>query len=174
MFNLFSSRKSTGHLPHGALANGQKRSTTDLGKMVDIRSLTDEIAVAPQIVPDDVAEIARQGYRVIINNRPDGEEAGQPDETEIRAAAHAAGLVYYHQPVISGALTAADVAAFADVMHKGAGPVLAFCRSGTRCTTLWALASARLLDADDIIQAAQNAGYDLSGLRPILKQAAAS
>ncbi|MBP8926656.1 MAG: TIGR01244 family phosphatase, partial [Pseudomonadales bacterium] len=72
---------------------------------------------------------------------------------------------YHHQPVISGAMTEHDVIAFRQLLASAAQPVLAFCRSGTRCTTLWAFASAGELAADDIIGAAARAGYDLSGLR---------
>jgi uncharacterized protein (TIGR01244 family) len=49
-------------------------------------------------------------------------------------------------------------------LEASAGPVFAFCRSGTRSTTLWALSQAGKMDADDIIRQAAEAGYDMSHL----------
>jgi uncharacterized protein (TIGR01244 family) len=120
------------------------------------------IFVSGQIAPDDVAAAANAGIRTIINNRPDGEEPGQPADAEIEAAAKAAGLGYRHIPV-SGGFSEAQVAAMADALDEG--PALAFCRSGTRSTCLWALARARQgRPAESILEAAAAAGYDL---RPI-------
>ena len=118
--------------------------------------------VSGQIAPDDVAAAASAGIRTIINNRPDGEEPGQPSGAEIEAAAEAAGLGYRHIPV-AGGFSETLVAAMADALSEG--PALAFCRSGTRSTYLWALARARQgRPAESILEAAVAAGYDL---RPI-------
>lgn len=136
--------------------------------MLDIRQLDDTVSVAPQISVEDVAQIAAKGYRILINNRPDGEEMGQPSEADIRAAAQAASLVYLYQPVLSGQLTEADVTAFAQNLKDQPGPILAFCRSGTRCATLWALACAPNIPVADIVTSAASAGYDLSGLTQVL------
>ncbi|MBK6288176.1 MAG: TIGR01244 family phosphatase [Gammaproteobacteria bacterium] len=132
---------------------------------MDTRKLSDALSVAPQLTGNDLAEVARLGFRTVINNRPDGESQGQPSAAELAAIAKQHGLAYHHQPVISGAMTEHDVIAFRQLLASAAQPVLAFCRSGTRCTTLWAFASAGELAADDIIGAAARAGYDLSGLR---------
>lgn len=123
--------------------------------------------VAGQIGPDDVADAAASGIAVIVNNRPDGEEPGQPTAAEIEAAARRAGLAYHHIPV-SGAITPEAVARMAAVLDEGAS-VLAFCRSGTRSTWLWALAEAsRGVHGDTLILRASEAGYDLEPLRPYL------
>src|SRR5690606_23272635 len=99
--------------------------------------ITPDYGVAPQIEPRDVAEIAALGYRAIMCNRPDGEGPGQPEAAAIRAEAERLGLAFAHVPVISGQMTAEDVADFAAALAELPGPVLAYCRSGTRSRTLW-------------------------------------
>jgi len=135
---------------------------------MDIRQLTPEISVAPQLQTADMADVAKLGFRTIINNRPDHEGAGQPSTREMQAAAERSGLRFHFQPVISGAITPADVAAFRNLLSEAEGPVLAYCRSGNRCTVLWSLSRAGTMSADDIIATAARAGYDVSGLRPHL------
>jgi uncharacterized protein (TIGR01244 family) len=128
--------------------------------------LEDAVFVAGQIAPGDVAEAARKGIVSIINNRPDGEEPGQIAGATIAAAAEAAGLAYVHIPV-AGGFSEQQVAAMAEALARG--PALAFCRSGTRSTYLWALArAAGGADADALIARARDAGYDLAPLRPYL------
>ncbi len=139
---------------------------------MDVRRLTDAIAVAPQISGPDIAEAARLGFRTLINNRPDGEDPGQPSARELEAAARAAGLEYHHLPVVMGALDTRDTRAFAALLAQAHAPVLAFCRSGTRSAMLWALTQAGYIDPGQIITVAAHAGYDLSGLRPALEQCA--
>lgn len=130
--------------------------------------LTESVAVAGQIAPVDIATAAAQGFTAIVNNRPDGEDYGQPPCAEMRAAAVAAGLGYTAIPVGHG-FTRAQVTDMAAVLTAATGPVLAFCRSGTRSTNLWALAEAsRGGDADAIIAAAASGGYDVTSLRPTL------
>lgn len=141
--------------------------------MFDPRRLDDDAAVAPQIAPDDVPAIKAAGFATIVNNRPDGEEPGQPHGEAIRAAAEAVGLRYVAVPFAGGQLTPQVLAAMAEAMEHA--PVLAFCRSGTRSCNLWALAGAlRGQDPGTMVQRAANAGYDLSGLRSSLEQLAAS
>jgi sulfide:quinone oxidoreductase len=137
---------------------------------MDIRKINDEISVAPQITVDDLAEVAAQGFRTVINNRPDGEATDQASATEIEAAAHAAGLAYYFVPAVSGQLTPENVAEFGRAIDDAEGPVLAYCRTGTRSATLWALSQAGNRSADDIIGQAASAGYDLGPLRRVLEQ----
>ena len=130
--------------------------------------LTESVAVAGQIAPVDIATAAAQGFTAIVNNRPDGEDFGQPPCAEMRAAAVAAGVAYTAIPVSHG-FTRAQVTDMAAVLDAATGPVLAFCRSGTRSTNLWALAEAsRGGDADAIIAAAASGGYDVTSLRPTL------
>lgn len=136
---------------------------------MDLKPITPDFTVSPQIGPADVAAAARLGFRVIINNRPDGEDAGQPSSAEIEAAARALGLDYRHIPVAGGHFAEADIAAFAAAREAATGPVLAYCRSGTRCTILWALAEARRTEPGTLIAAAAAAGYDLNVLRPSLE-----
>ncbi|MDH4380778.1 MAG: TIGR01244 family sulfur transferase [Gammaproteobacteria bacterium] len=106
------------------------------------QNVTEDFAVAPQIVPAQLAEIARAGFRSVINNRPDLEGgAGQPNSAEIEAAARAAGLEYAWLPVIPGQFTADEIAAMAALVARLPGPVLAFCRSGARAANLYLAAS---------------------------------
>ena len=103
-----------------------------------ISTHTDHFASAPQIDPGDCAAIAAHGFRTVINNRPDGEGGpDQPSSQTMAQAAQAAGLEYHYLPVISGQITAEQVASFADILKQSKGPVLAFCRSGARSTTIW-------------------------------------
>ena len=140
---------------------------------MELRKVDDSISVAPQITPEDIAAIKAAGFTAIVNNRPDDEQAGQPSGDSIRAATLAAGLTYTAIPVGSG-LSHAQVQAMVDVLEGADGPVLAFCRSGTRSCNLWALARARMGDApDELIAMGAGAGYDLDGLRPLLDQLAA-
>jgi uncharacterized protein (TIGR01244 family) len=132
-----------------------------------MKQLDARIAVSGQIAPEDVA-----GLRVamIVNNRPDGEEPGQPASAAIEAAARAAGVAYRHIPV-AGGFSPPQVARMAEALDAVEGPVLAFCKSGTRSTFLWALARSRMgEDADDLAGKAAAAGYDLSPIRALLAQ----
>ena len=133
--------------------------------------LTEQLSVAPQIEAADMATLAARGFRSVINNRPDGEEPGQPSNATLEAAAHAAGLQWCHVP-IAGMPEQAKVQAFADALHQLPSPLLAFCRSGNRSSMLWALQAQGT--ADSIVETARGAGYDLSQLRPWLGRAAQS
>src|SRR3954468_22358950 len=124
-----------------------------------MKQLEPGVFVAGQIMPADVAAL---DVRIVINNRPDGEEPGQPASADIEAAARTAGLDYRHIP-IAGAISADQVEAMAEALE--AGLALLFCRSGTRSTYLWALARAsRGAEPETLIARAAEAGYDL---RPI-------
>ena len=134
-----------------------------------IRRIDDHVSVAPQISADEVAAIAQAGYAEIVNNRPDDEEAGQPSGAEIAAAAEAAGIKYRAVPVGHAGFSGNQVEAMASALTAAAGPVLAFCRSGTRSAHLWALARARMGDDPGMLTAkAADAGYDLNGIRAML------
>ena len=136
--------------------------------MPDIRQVTDSFAVAPQISEDDVAEIAAAGFKTIIANRPDGEGGiDQPRMGAIRTKAEELGLTFVAIP-FSGAPTPDILERIGAALAEAPAPVLAYCRTGTRSITAWALTHGGQGAADDIIQAGANAGYDLSGLRPLL------
>ena len=134
-----------------------------------LRIIDETIAVAPQIRPEDLPAIAAAGYKAVVNNRPDGEEPGQPDGESIRAAAEAAGLRYTAIPITHAGFSLPQVEAMTAALAAAGGPVLAYCRSGTRSCNLWALArAAQGEDADALTATAAQAGYDLRGLRPAL------
>lgn len=134
--------------------------------MADIRPITDDFAVAPQIELGDLQDVAARGYRLVINNRPDGEAPGQPTSAEMEVAARAAGLDYRHIPVRGGP-GPAEVFALRDAVTGAPGPVLAYCRSGTRSIVTWSLAQLTSgAPRDDLIQLGREAGYDLSGVLP--------
>ncbi len=122
--------------------------------------LSDTLAVSAQIAPSDVAEIAAQGYKVIVNNRPDGEDPGQPTSAEIAALAEAEGLEYYHMPVTPMDFPGAEFPAFTALMDNPEKPVFAYCRSGTRCANLW-VSSRPQATANDAAGQAQSLGFDL-------------
>ncbi|MEZ5501307.1 MAG: TIGR01244 family sulfur transferase [Halioglobus sp.] len=125
-----------------------------------IVKLTDTLAVSAQILPEDVAAIAAAGYQVLINNRPDGEEGTQPAAADIAAAARAVGLEYHHLPVTATSFPGPDFDALSDLLDDPVRPVLAFCRSGTRCANLW-VASVDEAEREQAMAVAQQRGYDL-------------
>jgi sulfide:quinone oxidoreductase len=141
---------------------------------MDIRKIDDSSSVAPQIPPAQVAEIASMGFKTLVANRPDHEEPGQPAMAEMEKAARDHGVAWIYLPVESGNIIDDDVDAFADMFEQAEKPVLAFCRSGTRCSVLWALSSARHTPIEPILQRAGQAGYDLRGLVPRLQQQASA
>ena len=133
------------------------------------KALTPALSVSPQLNEADVAEAASAGFRAIIDNRPDGEEPGQPTAAEMSALATAHGLGFAHVPTVGGKISDEDVALMAHALADLEGPVLAYCRTGTRSTTLWALSQAGAQTADALIATAAAAGYDLAALRPRLE-----
>ncbi len=136
---------------------------------MDIRPITPDFAASPQISVADVATAAAQGYRTLICNRPDGEEPGQPDWAAIEAAAKAAGMETFFLPVSNAVgLTLDTVEGFEAALASAPKPVLAYCRSGTRSTMAWGVASASTTDPDTLVEAASKFGYDLNGLRPAM------
>ena len=131
-----------------------------------MKRLSDELTVSPQLPIDAIDEIANAGFKTVMCNRPDDEDPGQPSFAEIAAKAEAAGMKAIFQPVASGNVSDADADAFAANLQAAEKPVFAYCRSGTRCTILWSLASAGKMPAQDIIKSAADAGYDMSPLFP--------
>jgi uncharacterized protein (TIGR01244 family) len=133
--------------------------------MTEFRKVTDDFAVAPQIDLADLPRAAAAGFKLVINNRPDGEAPDQPASAEVEAAAHAAGLAYAHVP-IRGGPSPEQVREQRALVAEAAGPVLAFCRSGTRSVITWSLgqAAAGALGRDELVRLAAGAGYDLSNV----------
>ncbi|SFM56517.1 TIGR01244 family sulfur transferase [Marinobacter zhejiangensis] len=136
---------------------------------MDLRKIDDDITVTPQIQVGDVETAARLGFRTIIANRPDFEEPGQPAMADIEKAAVEAGLAWVYQPVQSGNIFDHDVERFAEIYEQAEKPILAFCRSGTRCCALWVMSQSSKVPADALLIKAYNAGYDLNGLKPRLQ-----
>ena len=132
---------------------------------MDIKKIAPDLSVSPQLTPQDVGLVAAQGFRTLIINRPDGEADDQPAREALIEAAEAHGLDVRYIPVTPGNVTDADVASFGAAMADALAPALAFCRTGTRSATLWALSQAGHLSTDAILATAAEAGYDLSGLR---------
>ena len=108
-----------------------------------LRAVAPDVCVAPQLTPEAMAEAARQGFRSVVNNRPDFEHGpDQPTHAAIEAAARAAGLEYRFLPVDGGYQSPEQIAAFAQLLKELPRPMLAFCRSGARSTRLFAAAPA--------------------------------
>jgi len=129
-----------------------------------IKKLTDEISVAPQIKPSELAELAARGFRSIICNRPDGEGADQPVFSEVERAAASLGLMTRYVPVTTGKVSDEEAAAFGAALEELPKPVLAYCRSGTRSTALWALSQAGRRPASEIVEIARSADFDVTGV----------
>lgn len=133
------------------------------------RQIDDQFFASPQIGESDIAHAKALGITTIINNRPDGEEPSEPQGAVIEAAAKAAGLRYIAIPVTHAGFSGPQVAAMAVALEDAAGPVLAYCRSGTRSTLLWALARTQLGDDKETLRAkAAGGGYDLSPIDQLL------
>lgn len=134
------------------------------------RLLADGYWVAPQITADDVKAAADMGVRLIINNRPDNEERGQPSGAEIEAAARAEGLDYRAIPIGRAPISDREIDELAGAIAAAEGPVLAYCRSGTRSTILRAFLKAREgAPVGEIMDEARRAGYDLANIRAELE-----
>lgn len=129
-----------------------------------MQQLTEQLYVAPQLGPGDMDAIAAAGIGAIICNRPDGEAGDQPGFREIAAAAKQAGLDAHYLPVTPGQASEQQGVEFDHLLQTLPKPVLAYCRSGMRSTTLWALANASRLPAEQIINRAAACGYDLTAL----------
>jgi uncharacterized protein (TIGR01244 family) len=131
--------------------------------------LSDKVWASPQIGVAQVAEAAAQGIGLIINNRPEGESDDQTPGIDIEAAARAAGIAYVAIPVTHAGFSQPQVSAMVAALADTGAPVLAYCRSGTRSTLLWALAEASQgVSPDELASKAASAGYDVSGIAPLL------
>ena len=137
---------------------------------MDVKRINGHVSVAPQISPDDLPALKALGFTAIINNRPDGASPGQPSSAAMQAAAEKAGLAYHFIPLGRDGVSAEMVEQETEALEGSAGPGLCCCRSGTRSTTLWALAQAGKMPAQVIVAAAAHACYDMSHLLGHLSQ----
>lgn len=131
---------------------------------LELKRINQAVSVSPQIAAEDLAALKQMGFVAVVNNRPDGESPDQPSGEEIRAAAEAAGLDYFAIPLGRDGVSDDMVTQTRAVLEQASGPVLCYCRSGTRSTTLWALSQAGSRPAAEIIESAAHAGYDVSHL----------
>jgi sulfide:quinone oxidoreductase len=138
--------------------------------MTPPKPLSPTLSASPQLDPAGIPALAAAGFRAIIGNRFDGEEPGQPSWSAIEAAARGAGLQARHVPVKAGSIGEADVARFRAALEELPGPVLAFCRTGTRSAMLWALANKGQVPSDELIRTAGEAGFDITSLQDRLAQ----
>jgi len=138
--------------------------------MSQFKKVTEHISVSPQINKDDIDTAAEMGVTLIINNRPDGEEAGQPTNDTLATYAAEKGIKWAHIPITSGQITMEAITSTSYAL-KAEDKILAYCRSGTRSCNLWGLAQAfeGTDDTASILKKAENAGYDLTGLIPTLE-----
>ena len=141
---------------------------------MDIRPLTPDYAVSPQIEPGDLPALKAAGYTCVIDNRPDGEIPPHLHTEEMRRAVEALGLTFVANPVIGGMLTMDNVTAQRTAIQAASGPVLAYCASGNRSSVVWALALAGTRPADDLVGIPARFGYQLDHLRPQIEALAQS
>jgi sulfide:quinone oxidoreductase len=135
--------------------------------------VSEDLAVSVQITSGQLEQFAAQGVALLICNRPDGEEPNQPDFSEIESSARAVGIEAVYQPVVPGQISDQAIADFGNAIEAANGKVLAYCRTGTRSITLWALSQARKgSNIDELLQAAHQTGYDLTTMGDRLSQLA--
>jgi uncharacterized protein (TIGR01244 family) len=139
---------------------------------MDLRQLTPNLAVAPQIAIEDVPLLAASGFKTLINNRPDN-EAGAVDHQLMAQAAADARMNYHYLPFTPGQITPDLIQGFAEALD-GEKPALAYCRSGNRSTVLWALSQSGKQPEAELLSTAADAGYDLSGIVPLMRSLAGS
>jgi len=139
------------------------------------KALDETISVSPQITVADLQLAAAQGFKAVICNRPDDEEVGQLTAKELKRHAEALGMSFTHIPVTHAGFSQLQIDEMVIALSRARGPVLAFCRSGTRSTLLWALAQVKLSQSPDVLEAKAAAqGYDLKPIRAMLDMMAAS
>jgi sulfide:quinone oxidoreductase len=141
---------------------------------MEVKRISPFLSVSPQIYPAHVERLAAQGFRTLINNRPEHETDDQPLQEELAAEAAKHGMLFLSIPIIPGGITESNVKEFGKEMLRVKGPVLAYCRSGMRSTCLWARHEARHMDSNTIIEFAQTIGYDLSPQKQLLDEATAN
>lgn len=126
-----------------------------------IFKLSESLSVAAQITPQDVSNIAAQGFTTVVCNRPDGEVPDQASMDEIEAACNAAGLLFVRYPVNAMNFPGTDLEGLGELFDDPSQSVLAYCRTGTRCANLW-VATRSDEDTPEAIKVARDIGFDLS------------
>lgn len=130
-----------------------------------MKQISDTLSVAPQLTADDIRQAKAKGFAAIVNNRPDGEEPGQPSAAENRSVAEGEQLAYTHIPITAGQITERQVRAFQEALSQADGPVLAHCKTGTRSATLYAIGEVLngRMRKDEVEPLGKRLGLDLSG-----------
>ena len=137
---------------------------------MQINEITQDISVSPQISLQDVSRLNELGFKTIICNRPDGESDDQIEMQSIKDTAQKHDIDFIFQPVVSGAVSDEQVLAFKQAVANAKKPILAYCRTGTRCSILWALSMAGEMSAKNILEKTSKAGYELSQLTEKLEK----
>ena len=132
---------------------------------MDLRPLSEDYMIGPQLAPGDMTALAAQGVRLVICNRPDAEVPADLQASAIQAAADAAGIGFVYNPVNGAAMTMDNVEEQAAALEAAEGPAAAYCASGMRAVVMWAFAQAGRLDTDAIVAAGNAAGFPLDGMR---------
>ena len=135
---------------------------------MDIRKLSDDYSVSPQITPADAKSIAQAGFKTVICNRPNGENPPFLHMPEIKAAVEACGLAFYDNPFDPSTFGPDKIEKQKALLSQAEKPVLAYCASGNRCSIVWAFSQAGVMDTDDIIARVEKAGYQAAHMRPAL------
>lgn len=141
--------------------------------MVHPIKLSQNYHVSPQIEIEDIKKLADAGFTRVICNRPNEEVPSELHSEYMAIAANAAEISFDFLPLTHQTMTTGNIAKQAELIDAASGPVLAYCASGTRCTVIWALSQSGKMSADDIIQKALKAGYNIEGLRHSLLYCAA-
>lgn len=128
---------------------------------MDIHQLTHGLSVCPQLTPDNINELHQLGYQTIICNRPDGEQDDQPSSEQLKHESEKLGMTFIYQPIINGNIKLSDGEQFAAYVKSCHTPTLAYCRTGTRSTILWALSQHKQLSPEQIREQTSAAGYKI-------------
>ena len=131
---------------------------------MQLNKIIDDYVVSEQITSDDIQKIKEAGFKTIFCNRPDNEEKNQITVKSIQDEATKNGINFIHQPVIGGQLTKKDIEDFTHHFNNAEKPIFAYCRTGTRCSMLWALSESKVRSKDEILKLTSDAGYDLTNL----------
>lgn len=133
------------------------------------RQLDEKTLIGGQISPEEIPELKALGVTLVVNNRPDGEDEGQPASADIEAAAKAAGLDYRHVPIARG-MGPSDIEAMREAIHSaGDGKLFAFCRSGNRSALAWAVArNEDGVEREELERCAEGAGISLDPVAHLL------
>ncbi|MGB0734183.1 MAG: TIGR01244 family sulfur transferase, partial [Pontibacterium sp.] len=141
---------------------------------MDIKELSNDLSVTSQVTHGDITQAAEKGIKTVICNRPDNEAEDQPTASELQALSESLGMKFYYLPVIPGQITDGDIKDFQQLLNQVEAPILAYCRTGTRSASLWALSQVNTYGKDSVLAAASAAGYDLSNLSARLDSLTAS